>query len=66
MNFDDMQALVFEIRNLHNKATIYSKNNDYVYTNVYRAWVDEYNNLLDKYNALANLRITHMAYSELD
>lgn len=66
MDFDSMQALVFEIRNLRNKAEIYAKNNDYVYKNVFDAWVKEYNNLLQKYNAMANLRITPMSYAEYD
>lgn len=38
MNFNDMQALSFEIKNLHDKIEIYSKNNEYVYTNVYKSW----------------------------
>lgn len=66
MNYNNMQALVFEIRNLHNKAEIYSKNNEYVYTNVYQVWIKEYNDLLNKYNALANLGITQMTYCEHD
>lgn len=61
-----MQALIYEIRNLRNKVTIYIKNNEYVYTNVYIAWVKEYNILLEKYNALAELRITPMTYNEYE
>ena len=66
MNFNDMQALSFEIKNLHDKVEIYSKNKDYVYTNVYKSWIVEYNHLLDKYNALANLNITHMSFNTHD
>jgi len=66
MDLTSMQGLVFEIRNLRNKAEIYSKNNDYVYKNVYDAWVKEYNDLLQKYNALVNLRITPMSYDLYD
>lgn len=66
MDLTSMQGLVFEIRGLRNKAEIYSKNNDYVYKNVFDSWVNEYNNLLQKYNALVNLRITPMSYSEYD
>ena len=66
MNFNDMQALSFEIKNLHDKAEIYSKNNEYVYTDVYKSWIIEYNRLLDKYNALVNLNITHMSYNTHD
>lgn len=66
MNFSEMQALVFEIRNLRNKVEIYNKNNGYVYTNAYISWVKEYNSLLDKYNALAELRISAMTYNEYD
>ena len=61
-----MQGLVFEIRDLINRAEIYSKNNDYVYKNVYDAWVKDYNDLLLKYNALVNLRITPMSYNLYD
>ena len=66
MNFNDMQALSFEIQNLHDKVEIYSKNKDYVYTDVYKSWIVEYNHLLDKYNALANLNITHMSFNTHD
>ena len=66
MNFNDMQALSFEIKNLHDKVEIYSKNKDYVYTDVYKSWIVEYNHLLDKYNALANLNITHMSFNTHD
>lgn len=61
MNFNDMKALAFEIKNLHDKAKIYSKNNEYVYTDVYKTWIKEYNDLLDKYNALTSLSLTHMS-----
>ena len=63
MDFNDMKALAFEIKNLHDKVEIYSKSNDYVYTDVYKTWIKEYNDLLDKYNALTSLRLTHMSYN---
>ena len=50
MNFNDMQALSFEIKNLHDRIEIYSKNNEYVYADVYKSWVKEYNYLLDNSN----------------
>lgn len=61
-----MQALVFEIRNLRNKVDAYNKNNGYVYTNAYVSWVKEYNSLLNKYNALVELRISAMTHNEYD
>ena len=66
MNFNDMQALSFEIKNLHDRIEIYSKNNEYVYADVYKSWVKEYNYLLDKYNTLVNLNITHMSCNTYD
>jgi hypothetical protein len=66
MDFNDMQALSFEIKNLHDKIEIYSKSNEYVYTDVYKSWIIEYNHLLDKYNTLANLNITHMSFNTHD
>ena len=39
MNINDMQALSFEIKNLHDKIEIYSKNNEYVYTDIYKSWI---------------------------
>ena len=66
MEAKDLQALVFELRGLSNKAKIYRENNEYIYTNVYKGWVNEYNALLQKYNALAELRLTPMNYSEYD
>lgn len=42
MNFNDMQALSFEIKNLHDRIEIYSKNNEYVYADVYKSWVNDY------------------------
>lgn len=66
MDINSVQALSFEIKNLYDKAKIYSDNNEYVYTNVYKSWVIEYNHLLDKYNALVNLNITHMSYNTHD
>lgn len=66
MDVVKMQALVYEIRNLKSKCDIYTSNNDYVYSNVYASWVKEYNSLLDKYNALAELRITHIIYNDYD
>lgn len=59
MNVNDMQALSFELKTLHDKVEIYSKNNEYIYADDYKSWIAEYNRLLDKYNALANLNITH-------
>lgn len=63
MDFNDMKALVFEIKNLHDKVEIYSKSNDYVYTDVYKTWIKEYNDLLDNYIAFTSLRLTHMSYN---
>ena len=63
MAFNDIKALVFEIKNLHDKVKIYSKNYDYVYTDVYKTWIKEYNDLLEKYNTLTNLSLTHMSYN---
>lgn len=61
-----MSALAFEINNLHDKAEIYSKDNEYVYTDVYKTWIKQYNRLLDKYNALTNLSLAHMSYNIYD
>lgn len=66
MEIKNLQALVFELRGLSNKAKIYQENNEYIYTNVYKGWINEYNALLQKYNALAELRLTPMHYSEYD
>lgn len=66
MNFSEMQALVFEMRNLKNKVETYNKNNEYVYTKIYILWIKEYNSLLDKYNALVKLCISAMTYNEYD
>lgn len=66
MNFKEMESLTLEIRNLRNKADICYKNNEYVYTDMYRTWVQEYNNLLKKYNSLANLCIAPMTYNAHD
>ncbi len=66
MEIAKMQALIYEIRNLKIKADIYTKANEYVYKNVYLSWLNEYNALLDKYNALSELRITKMSCSEAD
>ena len=66
METKDLHALIFELRGLGDKAKIYRENNEYIYTNVYRGWVNEYNSLLQKYNALAELRLTPMQYSESD
>ena len=63
MDFNDMKALAFEIKSLHDKAEIYSKNNEYVYTDVYKTWIKEYNDLLDKYNALTSLSLSRMSYN---
>lgn len=36
MNFNDMQALSFEIKNLHDKIETHTRNNEYVYADVYK------------------------------
>lgn len=66
MNINLLQALVYELRGLRDKAKIHCGNNEYVYANVYRGWVNEYNTLLEKYNALAELRLTPMKYTQSD
>ncbi len=66
LDVSKMQALIYEIRNLKNKCDIYTKNNGYVYTNVYIGWINEYNSLLHNYNALSELRISSMTYDEHD
>ena len=66
MNMNKLQALVYELRGLRDKAKIHCENSEYVYANVYRGWVNEYNTLLEKYNALAELRLTPMKYTQSD
>ena len=66
MEVKDLQALVFELRSLSDKSKIYREKNEYIYANVYKGWVNEYNKLLQKYNALAELHLTPMQYSEYD
>ena len=66
MELKDLQALAFELRGLSDKSKIYRENNEYIYTNVYKGWITEYNRLLQKYNALAELHLTPMQYSEYD
>lgn len=66
MDVKNMQALIFELQALANKATIYSQNNEYVYKNVFESWIKDYNDLLQKYNSLANLQMNHMSYNVYD
>lgn len=66
MEIKNLQALVYELRGLRDKANIYRENNEYIYANVYGGWVKEYNTLLEKYNALAELRLTPMKYTQSD
>ncbi len=66
MDFKDMGALAFEIKTLHDKAEIYSKDNEYVHTEVYKTWIKQYNRLLDKYNTLTNLNLAHISYNIYD
>jgi len=61
-----IQALAFELRNLRDKADIYKANNEYIYADVYKSWIKDYNGLLQKYNALTELRLNPMAYSQHD
>lgn len=66
MDIKNLQALVYELRGLRDKANIYRENNEYIYANVYSGWVKSYNDLLEKYNALTELRITSMKYTQSD
>ncbi|MDR1001730.1 MAG: nucleotide-binding protein [Oscillospiraceae bacterium] len=66
MEIKNLQALGYELRRLHDKAHIYRENNEYIYANVYDGWVKEYNSLLEKYNALAELQLNPMSYTQSD
>lgn len=66
MQVSKLKGLLFEIRNLKKKVASYTQSNEYVYTNRYGVWVKEYNDLLNKYNVLAELKINLMTYDQWD
>lgn len=66
MEISKLQGLVYELRNLKDKSKVYRTNNEYIYTNIYKAWIDDFNSLLKKYNAITELRINSMKYNEFD
>lgn len=68
MNIEEMQALLFELDNLHKKIEIYKKSNSnkYVYAEVYDSWITQYNSLLKQYNTLQKLDINPMSYNNSD
>ncbi len=66
MNAQKLQGLIYELRNLKDKSDIYRKNNDYIYTSIYKSWINEYNSLLNKYNAITELKINPMNYNDFD
>lgn len=66
MKLKDLQALVYELHGLIKKVDIYCKSDEYVYSNIYRRWINEYNSLLQKYNILEDLKLNLMKCSEYD
>ena len=61
-----LQGLSFELSSLADTVEIHRSRNDYVYADTYRAWVVQYNNLIDKYNALTGLAINKMVFNQYD
>lgn len=66
MDIQKLQALIYELRNLKDKTDIYRENNDWIYTNIYKNWINEYNSLLKKYDAITELKINPMNYNDFD
>lgn len=66
MDIVKLQGLVYELKNLSDKTNTYRKSNDYIYTEIYKAWIDEFNNLLKKYNAITDLKINPIYYNDFD
>jgi len=74
MNDDKLHQLdgiSYELRQLHSKANLHIedriKAERYVYTHIYNGWIDEYNNIVRKYNNLtsANLSMKRIEEYEL-
>lgn len=66
MNTQKLESFAFELRSLFDKAKIYKGNNEYIHTDVYISWVNEYNGLLKKYNAQTKLGLSPMTCNQHD
>lgn len=66
MNTKQMQALIFDMQTQKEKVEIHRLNNVYVYASTYKTWVSEYNALLQRYNAIAELSLSKMIYGLSD
>ncbi|MDR0287967.1 MAG: nucleotide-binding protein [Clostridiales bacterium] len=65
-----MKNIIYELEQLYVKVQSHNdqvKSNGYIYAVAYREWVDEYNVIIEKYNALtlANLSMTKVAEHNL-
>lgn len=66
MEVKDLQMLAFELNGLIEKVNIYWESDEYIYSQVYRGWIKEYNLILQKYNNLLDLRINPIEYTVYD
>lgn len=51
-----LQGLIYELRNLKDKVVVYKDSNEYIYTSIYKTWINDYNNILTKLMQLQSLK----------
>jgi len=55
MEIQQLESLLYELKNIYDKAHFYIKGNNYVYTDVFHTWVERYNDCIVRYNKMMNM-----------
>lgn len=66
MKANALQDLVYELKNIRDRLSVYIKQNDYVYAEVFRTWIKKFNHCVSQYNERSEKKIQLYEIDEWD